>query len=55
MDVVLYWIGSKLIKKTDATFKRLHVALTKITGSASPTRTSAPGVVRREMLSQSRG
>jgi hypothetical protein len=31
-NVVLYWIGSKPVKKTDATFKRLHLALTKITG-----------------------
>jgi hypothetical protein len=31
-NVVLYWIGSKPVKKTDATFKRLHLALSKIAG-----------------------
>lgn len=28
-NVVLWWIGSKPVKKTDKTFKRLHTALTK--------------------------
>jgi hypothetical protein len=30
-NVVLSWIGSKPVKKTDKTFKRLHLALTKAT------------------------
>ena len=30
-NVVLWWIGSKPVKKTDATFKRLHTILTKAT------------------------
>ena len=30
-NVVLWWIGSKPVKKTDATFHRLHVALTAVT------------------------
>jgi hypothetical protein len=30
-NVVLWWIGSQPVKKTDATWKRLHTALTKIT------------------------
>jgi hypothetical protein len=29
-NVVLWWIGSKPVKKTDATWKRLHAALTKV-------------------------
>jgi hypothetical protein len=28
-NVVLWWIGSKPVKKTDKTFKRLHTALLK--------------------------
>ena len=32
-NVVLWWIGSKPVKKTDATFRRLHKALTKVTAS----------------------
>jgi len=28
-NVVLWWIGSKAVKKTDKTFKRLHTTLTK--------------------------
>ncbi len=28
-NVVLWWIGSKSVKKTDKTFKRLHAALLK--------------------------
>lgn len=28
-NVVLWWIGSKPVKKTDRTFKRLHAAFTK--------------------------
>jgi hypothetical protein len=30
-NVVLWWIGSKPVKKTDKTFKRLHAALIKAT------------------------
>jgi hypothetical protein len=30
-NVVLWWIGSKPVKKTDVTFKRLHTTLTKAT------------------------
>ncbi len=30
-NVVLWWIGSKPVKKTDRTFKRLHTTLTKAT------------------------
>jgi hypothetical protein len=30
-EVVLWWIGEKPVKKTDATFKRLHTVLTKAT------------------------
>jgi hypothetical protein len=30
-NVVLWWIGSKPVKKTDASFKRLHTFLTKAT------------------------
>ncbi len=30
-NVVLWWIGSQPVKKTDRTFKRLHAALTKAT------------------------
>jgi hypothetical protein len=30
-NVVLWWIGSSGVKKTDATFKRLHTALTAAT------------------------
>jgi hypothetical protein len=30
-SVVLWWIGSKSVKKTDRTFKRLHVALASAT------------------------
>ena len=30
-NVVLWWIGSKPVKKTDKTFKRLHTVLTKAT------------------------
>ena len=30
-NVVLWWIGEKPVKKTDATFRRLHTALTKAT------------------------
>lgn len=30
-NVVLWWIGSTPVKKTDATFKRLHTALTAAT------------------------
>jgi hypothetical protein len=30
-NVVLWWIGSKPVKKTDLTWKRLHTALTKAT------------------------
>jgi hypothetical protein len=30
-NVVLYWIGSSAIKKTDASFRRLHKPLTAIT------------------------
>jgi hypothetical protein len=30
-DVVLTWIGSKPVKKTDSTWARLHTALTKVT------------------------
>lgn len=30
-NVVLWWIGSAPVKKTDKTFKRLHIALTKAT------------------------
>jgi hypothetical protein len=29
-NVVLWWIGSKPMKKTDATWKRLHTTLTKV-------------------------
>jgi hypothetical protein len=32
-NVVLWWIGSQPVKKTDATFRRLHKALTKVTAS----------------------
>ena len=31
-NVVLWWIGSKPVKKTDKTFKRLHAALMKAVG-----------------------
>jgi hypothetical protein len=30
-NVVLWWIGSRPVKKTDASWKRLHTALTKAT------------------------
>ena len=30
-NVVVWWIGSKPVKKTDASWKRLHTALTKVT------------------------
>ena len=32
-NLVLWWIGSQPVQKTDATFRRLHKALTKITAS----------------------
>ena len=32
-NVVLWWIGSQPVQKTDATFRRLHKALTKVTAS----------------------
>ena len=31
-NVVLWWIGDQQVRKTDATFKRLHTALTRVVG-----------------------